>query len=109
MHGGVDERGLAEQLRYDDRDEIGLAVRKSPDVLEHGVERLVFLGKHLEMGLAARPREEAGPDPWVAARERDVDRTQLVRIDSLRVPQRFPRRSIEALDVEDDRVDRLPS
>ena len=94
------ERAAAELLGDDDRDEVGLAARQPPDLLEHRVDRAAVRVERLEQRRAAGEVEPARADPGIAAAARDVDRAEPVRRDRPREGERALGRRVEILDDE---------
>ena len=84
----------------DDGDEVGLAARQPPDLLEHGVDRAAVRVERLEQRRAVGEVEPARADPGIAAAPRDVDRAEPVRRDRPREGERALGRRVEILDDE---------
>ena len=94
------ERAAPELLGDDDRDEVRLAARQPPDLLEHGVDRAAVRVERLEQRRAAGEVEPARADPRIAAAPRDVDRAEAVRRDLPGEGERALGRRVEILDDE---------
>ena len=94
------QRPAAELLGDDDRDEVGLAAREPPDLLEDGVDPAAFWIERLEQRGSVREVEPAWADPGVAAVARDVDRAEPVRRDRPSEGERALGGRVEILDDE---------
>src|SRR4029079_15592949 len=90
----------AELLGDDDRDEVGLAARQAPDLLEHRVDRAAARVEGLEEALPAGEMEPARADARVAAAPWVVDRAEPVRRDGPGKRDRALGCRVETLDHE---------
>ena len=74
----LEERLLPERLRDDDGDEVRLAARQPPDLLEDGVGQAAGGVERLERWVAAGAVEPAWPDARIGSVPRHMDGAETV-------------------------------
>ena len=85
-----EERLPVELLGDDDRDEVGLAPRQPPDLLEHRLRPALLGLEDLEPRLRLREVPPARPDAGVGVRARRVQRPERTAVRDLREYQSAP-------------------